>query len=131
VASRDIALESMLDGQPPTEQLAAVRRWLDSPTDAHKNLTFATVDHTKQLHFFHEEFCNIWFDNPGMWAVESSEYCVLTLTKDPYSRDSIESLATISVMCAINTFRKSVEHPVREALSAVTGGIQRQLEQAE
>jgi len=66
MASRDIALESILDGQPPTEQLAAIRGWLHSPTDAHRNLALATVDHTKQLHWFHEEYRDVWFDEPGM-----------------------------------------------------------------
>src|SRR5215472_15597709 len=30
--SPGIAMESILEGRPPTEQLAAVKRWLDSPT---------------------------------------------------------------------------------------------------
>lgn len=131
MASPDIAMESIVDGQPPTEQLAAVKRWLNSPTVLHKNSAFDTVDHTNQLHWFDEEYRDVWFDEAGMWAVESSEYCVLSLTGDPYSKDSVEALATLSVACAINSFRKSAEHEIRDAVSAIAEAIRRQLEEAE
>lgn len=39
-----------------------------------------------------------------MWAVESSAHCVLSLTCDSYSKDSIESLATLSGACPVNSF---------------------------
>jgi hypothetical protein len=125
--SPDVAMESILDGRPPTEQLAAVSRWLNSQTAEHKSLAFDTVDHTKQLHWFHEEYCDVWFDEPGMWAIESSEYCVLSLTGDPYSEDSAATLATLSVACAVNSFRKSATHDIRGALSVVVESIRRQL----
>ena len=128
--SPEIARESILDNQPPTEQLAAVARWLDSPTSEHKKLTLGTVDHTKQLHWFHEEYKDAWFDEPGMWAVESSEYCVLSLAGDPYSSASLATLATISVCCAVNSFRISAEDDIRDSLSIVLNAIRRQLEQA-
>jgi len=120
-------MQSILDGQPPREQLGAVRRWLISPNAKYADLASATVDYTKQLHWFHEEYRDAWFNEPGMWAIESSEYCVLTLTGDPYSRESIESFATISVACAVNSFRKSAEHDIRGALKIVVDAIARQL----
>lgn len=131
IKSRGTAMESILDGQPPPEQLGAVKRWLTSPTDEHKRLALDTVDLTKQLHWFHEEYCDVWFDEPGMWAVESSEYCVFSLTRDPYSNDSVESHATICVACAINAFRTSADEPVRNALSIVIAGIRRELQKTE
>ena len=127
--SRNIALESILDAQPPTGQLAAVRRWLDSPTDEHKMLALDTIDLTKQLHWFHEEYCDVWFDEPGMWAVESSEYCVLSLTGDPYSQDTFATFATISVSCAVNSFRTSAAD-IRDAFAVVMDAIRRQLTNA-
>ena len=131
MGSRDIALESILDAQPPTEQLAAVARWLKSPTSEHENLAHDTVDHTKQLHWFHEEYCDVWFEEPGMWAVESSEYCVLSLTGDPYGRDTLTELATVSVVCAVNSFRRLPEDRIRDSLSVVVDAIRRQLGRAE
>jgi hypothetical protein len=125
--SPDVALESILENQPPTEQLAAVARWLDSPTAENKSQAINTVDLTKQLHWFHEEYRDAWFDEPGMWAVESSEYCVLSLTGDPYSRDSLTTLATISVSCAVNSFRKSAEADIWDSLGIVIDAIRRRL----
>ena len=125
--SPDVARESILEGKPPTEQLAAVARWLDSPTAENKSNAIKTVDLTKQLHWFHEEYREAWFDEPGMWAVESSEYCVLSLTGDPYSRESLATLATISVSCAVNSFRKSAGGDIRDSLGIVIDAIRRQL----
>lgn len=130
VKSPDIALESILDNQPPTEQLATVAGWLDSPSSEHKNLALESVGHTKQLHWFHEEYEDVWFDEPGMWAVESSEYCVLSLTSDPYAPTSLATLATISVSSAINSFRTSAEDDIQDSLSVLVDAIRRQLEQA-
>lgn len=127
VASPEMAMQSILDGQPPPEQLAAVKRWLVAPNSKNIDLASATVDHTKQLHWFHEEYRDSWFKEPGMWAVESSEFCVLSLTGDPYRRESIESFATISVACALNSFRKSAEHDLRGALTIVVDAIGRRL----
>lgn len=123
----DYARESLLEAQPPTEQLAAVARWLESPTPEHKALALDTVDLTKQLHWFHEEYSDMWFDEPGMWAVESSEYCVLTLAGDPYSDASPARLATISVSCAVNSLRSSDDDDIREPLRLVADAIRRQL----
>jgi len=122
-ASTEYALESILDAQPPNVQLAAVSRWLEVPTETHKKQAFATVDHTKQLHWYHEEYEETWFDEPGMWAVESSEYCALSLTGDPYSPATFADLATISVMCAVNSFRGSREDDVRDAAFIVFDAI--------
>jgi hypothetical protein len=126
IASPEIAMQSTLDGRPPPEQLAAVKRWLDAPNAKHKDLVSATVDHTKQLHWFHEEYRDVWFDEAGIWAIEASEYCALTVTGDPYRRESIESFATISIACAVNSFRKSAEHEIRSALAIVVAAIGRQ-----
>jgi hypothetical protein len=128
--SPDVALESILEAQPPTVQLAAVARWLDSPTAENKSQAINTVDLTKQLHWFHEEYRDAWFEEPGMWAVESSEYCVLSLTGDPYSRESFTSLATISVSCAVNSFRKSADGDIRDSVGIVLDAIRRQLTNA-
>jgi hypothetical protein len=125
--SPDAARESLLESQTPTEQLAAVARWLESPTPEHKALALDTVDLTKQLHWFHEEYSDVWFDEPGMWAIESSEYCVLTLAGDPYSDASPASLATISVSCAVNALRSSEDDDIRESLRVVVDAIRRQL----
>ena len=116
-ADQQIAMESILDGDTPTKQLAAVKCWLAAPTDSNKAAAFDTVDHTKQLHWFHEEYSDVWFDEPGMWAVESSEFSVLTITGDPYSSDSLESHATLSILCAINAFRKRDDADLRTAIS--------------
>lgn len=121
--SPESAQESILDGQPPTEQLAAVARWLASPSDDQMALALETVDLTKQLHWFHEEYCDVWFDEPGMWAVESSEFCVLSLTRDPYSHISRATLAAISVSCATNSFRRSPEEDIRPALTTIVTAI--------
>ncbi|MGN6544732.1 MAG: hypothetical protein ACTHK7_06770, partial [Aureliella sp.] len=67
--SPEVAIESILDGQPPSSQLAAVARWLNAPSDENKRLALETVDHTKQLHWFNEEFKDAWFKEPGMWAI--------------------------------------------------------------
>ena len=123
-----IARQALLDSQPPTEQLEAVARWLDSPTSEHKALALATIDLTKQLHWFHEEYSDVWFEEPGMWAIESSEYCVLTLAGDPYSGLSVEEHATISVCCALNSFRKSVDDDIRDSLRIVVDAIRRQFQ---
>ena len=129
IESREVALESILESQPPEEQLAAVTRWLYSPTAENKSLAIKTVNLTKQLHWFHEEYRDAWFNEPGMWAVESSEHCVLSLTGDPYSRESFAALATIAVSCAINSFRPSAESCIRDSLSIVVEAIRRELEQ--
>lgn len=121
--SPDTARESLLESQPPSEQLAAVARWLESPTAERKALALDTVDLTKQLHWFHEEYSDVWFDEPGMWAVESSEYCVLTLAGDPYSDASPATLATISVSCAVNSLRSSDDDDIRESLRPVVDAI--------
>jgi hypothetical protein len=128
--SRNVALESILDAQPPTGQLAAVRRWLDSPTDEHKTLAIDTIDLTKQLHWFDEEYGDVWFDEPGMWAVESSEYCVLSLTGAPDSQDTLATFATISVSCAVNSFRTSADDDIRNSFAVVLAAIRRQLTNA-
>lgn len=125
--SPDVARESILDAQPPTKQLAAVAHWLDSRTAEHKRLALDTVDHTKQLHWFNEEFSDAWFDVPGMWAVESSEYCVLSLTGDPYDDAPPAEFAAISVSCALNSFRTSADDDIRESLGMVVDAIRRQL----
>ena len=127
--SREVALESILESQPPDEQLAAVARWLDSPTAENKSRAIKTVDLTKQLHWFHEEYRDAWFDEPGMWAIESSEYCVLSLTGDPHSRQSFAALATIAVWCAINSFRVSAESSIRDSFRLSWTAIRRELEQ--
>jgi hypothetical protein len=124
--SPDVALQSILGSRPPTEQLAAVARWLDSATAGNKSQAIKTVDLTKQLHWFHQEFRDRWFYEPGMWAVESSEYCVLSLTGDPYSRFSLTNLATICVSCAVNSFRKSAEDDIRDFLGIVIDAIRRE-----
>ncbi|WDI40853.1 hypothetical protein [Bremerella sp. P1] len=129
-ASPEESLEAILDGQPPTSQLAAVECWLQQPTEEHKNNAFETVDHTKQLYWFHEEYEEVWFKHPGMWAVESSEFCVSSLTGDPYSSASQATLATISVSCAINSFRTSPDDDVLEAASIVFEAIRAALEAA-
>jgi hypothetical protein len=128
--SPEVARESLLDSQPPTEQLAAVARWLESPTAEQKAVALGTVDLTKQLHWFHEEFSDRWFDEPGMWAAESSEYCVLTLAGDPYSPASPADLATIAVACAMNSLRASVDDDIRDPLRVVVDAIRRQLDDA-
>ena len=128
--SADFARESLLDGRPPTEQLAAVARWLESPTDEHRAHALETVDLTKQLHWFYEEYEDAWFGLPGMWAIESSEYCVLTLAGDPYSHASPPDLATISVSCALNALRPSADDDVRGPLAAVVEAVRRQLNDA-
>jgi hypothetical protein len=130
-ADEQIAIESILDGDTPTKQLAAVRNWLTAPTDSNKATAYKTVDHTKQLHWFHEEYRDDWFDEPGMWAVESSEFCVLSLTGDPYSYHSLESHATLSILCAINALRKPNDKVLRDSISTIRTEIQRQLENAE
>lgn len=127
----DTARESLLESRPPTDQLAAVARWLESPSPEHKALALNTVDLTKQLNWFHVEYRDVWFDQPGMWAIESSEHCVLTLAGDLNSGDSPESLATISVSCAINSLRTSDDDDVRKALQNVVSAIQRQLQVGE
>jgi hypothetical protein len=127
--SRELALESILESRPPDQQLAAVARWLDSPTSENKSRAIETVDLTKQLHWFHEEYRDAWFDEPGMWAVESSEYCVLSLTGDPYSRTSLADLATIAVSCAVNSFRMSAEGEIHDSLSIIVDAIRLELEQ--
>jgi hypothetical protein len=86
------------------------------------------VDRTKQLHWFHEEYRDVWFDVPGMWAVESSEYCVLSLTGEPYYDVPLAELAAISVSCALNSFRTSVDDDVRDSLAMVVDAIRRQLQ---
>jgi len=130
-ADEQMAMESLLDGDTPSKQLAAVRCWLTTPTDSNKAAAYNTVDHTKQLHWFHEEYSDVWFDEPGMWAVESSEFCVLSLTGDPYSPDSLESHAALSILCAINAFRKRDDTDLRDPISRVRTAVQRQLENAE
>jgi len=125
--SPEFARESIPDGQPPTEQLAAVARWLDSPTAEHKDLALGTVDQTKQLHWFHEEFIDAWFNLPCMWAVESSEFCVLSLTGEPYDDLPPAELAAISVSCAVNSFRTSADDDIRDPLAMVVDAIRRQL----
>ena len=125
--SPDIALESILDAQPPAGQLAAVRRWLDSPTAEHKTLALDTIDLTEQLHWFHEEYADVWFDEPGMWAVEASEHCVMSLTGDPYSQVSLATQATISVSSAINSFRRSAAYDIRDSVGIILDAISRQL----
>jgi hypothetical protein len=125
--SPDTARESLLESRPPTEQLAAVARWLESPTQEHKALALDSVDLTKQLHWFHEEYSDVWFDEPGMWAVESSEHCVLTLAGDPNSDASPASLATISLSCAVNSLRSSDDDDIRESLRPVVDAIRRRL----
>lgn len=127
--SPDVAIESILDGQPPTSQLAAVSRWLNAPNDENKRLALETVDRTKQLHWFDEEFKDAWFQEPGMWAVESSEHCVLSLTGDPYASVSLAALATIAVSCAVNSFWGSAEQSIRDSLSTVVNAIRSELEQ--
>jgi len=127
--SPSIALESLLDSQPPTEQLAAVARWLDLRSAEHKTLALATVDLTKQLHWFHEEYSDVWFDEPGMWAIESSEFCVLTLAGDPYSNALPSELAAISVSCALNSLRASADDDIRDSLRIVVDAIRRQLQE--
>jgi len=62
-----------------------------------------------------------------MWAIESSEYCVRTFTGHPHTMRSFKSSAFISMVCAVNSFRKCAERGVREALSVVTDAIRRQL----
>lgn len=128
--SPDVARQSLLDARPPTEQLAAVARWLDSPTAENKSQAIETVDQTKQLHWFHEEYRDAWFDEPGIWAVESSEYCVLSMSGELYSPFSLTNLATISVSCAINSFRKSAEGDIRASLGVVIDAIRRQFARA-
>lgn len=130
IASLDTVSDSILT-QEPLEQLAAVARWLDSPTIEQKALALKTVDHTKQLHWFHEEYDDVWFDQPGMWAIESSEYCVLSLTGDPYSPDSLAELATTAIVCAVNSFRASARDDIRVSLSIVIDAIRRQFRQRE
>jgi hypothetical protein len=121
------ATESLLESQSPTEQLAAVDRWLTSPTADLKAIALRTVDLTKQLHWLHDEYRDAWFEEPGMWAVESSEYCVLTLAGDPNSDASPASHATISVSCAINALRASGDDDIRESIRVVVDAIRRQL----
>ncbi|MFN3151923.1 hypothetical protein [Bremerella sp.] len=127
-SSPEFAIESIVDGQPPTVQLAAVSNWLNAPTSEYKNQAFETVDHTKQLHWFHEEYEDSWFDYPGMWSVEASDFCVLSLTGDPYSPASIVDLAIISVMCAINSFRNSIDDDIRDPAIVVLNAIRAALE---
>lgn len=126
--SPEIALESLVDSQPPTRQLEAVAKWLATPSDQHKQRALDTVDLTKQLHWFHEEYGDVWFDEPGMWAAESSEFCVLSLTGDPYSSMSTSTLATISVACAINSFRRTIKDDVRQPISVILAAVDQQFE---
>jgi len=129
--SPDDARDSILEGRPPTEQLAAVAGWLTSPTETNRTRALDTVDLTKQLHWFHEEYCDRWFDEPGIWAVESSEQCVLSLTGDPYSQQSRTSLATVAVSCAVNSFRNSAKADIRDPLKIVIDSIRRQFAELE
>jgi hypothetical protein len=86
------------------------------------------VDLTKQLHWFDEEYRDVWFDEPGMWAIEAIEYCVLTLAGDPHSDDSPATLATTSVACALNSLRTSANDDIRDPLRLVMKAIRSQLE---
>jgi len=128
--SPNIAHESILDARTPTEQLAAVAHWLDTPTEENKSDAQETVDLTKQLHWYHEEYEDVWFDEPGMWAVESAEHCVLSLTGDPYSSLTLTNLATIAVSCAVNSFRRSLGDSIRAALRSVVDAIADQFAEA-
>lgn len=104
-----------------------VRRWLISGTDEHKRLALETVDRTKQLHWFHEEYCDVWFDEPGMWAIESSEHCVLSLATGIDEDGAAKSHALLSIAFAIHSFRSAPEDSVRDAVSKVAAGVRRGL----
>ena len=120
-----------IDGYTPTKQLAAVERWLSDPTDSNKATAYDTVDDTKQLSWICEEFRPVWFAEPGWWAVESSENCVLSLTGDPASAGSHGSYAALSIACAINALRKRDGDDLSVALSTVLTAILRQFDEAE
>jgi len=49
----------------------------------------------------------------------------------PHTMRSFKTSAFISMVCAVNAFRKSAERGVREAMSVVTGAIRRQLAETE
>lgn len=117
--SPKFATDSLGNSQPPEKQLAAVDQWLTNPTKSDADDAVKTVDLTKQLYWFHEEYRETWFKYPGMWASESSEFCVLSLTGVPYSKCSYATYAAISVACAVNSFRSSESNGVREPLSQI------------
>ena len=126
--SPDYALESLLENRPPPEQLAAIARWLDDPTPEHEARALATVDLTKQFHWFHDDYADVWFTEPGMWAIEASSCCVLTLTGDPYSQVSPASFATLSISCALNAFRRSAADNIRQPLKTILDAIRVQFQ---
>ena len=124
--SPDLAIESISESQPPPDQLALVSDWLSDPSDSRIHFAHESVDHTKQLHWFHDDYADTWFNYPGMWAAESSEFCVLTLTGDRYSGCSFSELALISVACAINSFRRSESDGAKDAIRLIAGTLQNQ-----
>ena len=128
--SPEFATDSLCDSSPPDEQLAAVEQWMTAPTKDRSDNAIRMVDLTKQLHWFHDEFRETWFKYPGMWAAESSEFCVLSLTGDPYSKCDRASEGAISVSCAINSFRRSAGCDVREPLSQILSLVSQQQERA-
>lgn len=122
-ADEEEAIESILDSDTPTNQLAAVSAWLTAPTEANREAALCTVDLTKQIRWFDDQFSDVWFDQPGMWAAEASENCVLSLTGDPHSSISRESFALLSILCSINAFRDDEQGLVAGAVETIRTAV--------
>jgi len=128
--SPEFALESISNSRPPTEQLVAVSNWLACPTQENLFSAKQTVDRTKQLHWYDFEYQDIWFSEPGMWAAESAEHCVMALVGVPYDPLPTANLATLSISCAINAFRTSLTGDIQGPLRLVWQAISDQLAKA-
>lgn len=111
------------EGFTPTKHLEAVERWLSDPTDSNKASAYDTLNVYNQLSWICEEFRPVWFDKPGQWAVESSEFCVLSLTDDSISTACQSLNGTLSILCAINAFRKRDGDDLRVPLGTVLTAI--------
>ena len=129
---KETALDSLLEGAPPDKQLEYVEEWIENPSDYHLSMVRSSIDETKQLYWFHEEYEDVWFDRPGMWAVEACEFCALTLVygfEDIFhSGETAADQAIVCAVCSLNSMRTSAENVDTSLFEKIVVSIRKQFE---